>query len=90
MISQVQRSAVSVSSNIAYGLARVSSNDQAHFYAYACLMELLCQLTLRLDIDYMKENAYDSLSLTIDKVAVRFNALQKPAINKVLRQCFPA
>lgn len=82
--SQVQRSAVSVSSNIAEGSSRVSSKDQAHFYqtAYASLMELLCQLTLCVDIGYLAETEYDSLRNTIDKVAFKLNALRKSALNK--------
>ncbi|MDD2229247.1 MAG: four helix bundle protein [Candidatus Cloacimonetes bacterium] len=48
LTSQIQRAAVSVSSNIAEGASRKGYKDQAHFYqiAYASLMEVLCQLIL--------------------------------------------
>jgi len=92
LISQIQRSAVSVSSNIAEGSSRVSCKDQAHFYqtAYASLMELLCQMTLCIDINYLTENEYKTIRDKIDKVAYRLNALRKAALqneqNKTTRK----
>jgi four helix bundle protein len=87
LISQIQRSAVSVSSNIAEGSARVINKDQAHFYqtAYASLMELLCQLTLCVDVGYLKESDYELLRSTINKIAFKLNALRRSALNKIQR-----
>lgn len=88
IISQMQRSAVSVSSNIAEGSSRASSKDQAHFYqtAYASLMELLCQITLCLDLEYIEEKPYLETRTIIDNVAYQLNQLRTTALNKPVQQ----
>lgn len=82
LVSQIQRAAVSVSSNIAEGASRTSGKDQGHFYqtAYSSLMEVLCQLTLCLDLDYISESSYRSSRAMIDQVSyqLRAAAIRKP------------
>jgi four helix bundle protein len=53
--SQIRRAAVSVSSNIAEGSGRTSSVEQRQFYrmAYSSLMEVLSQIILCNDLDYI-------------------------------------
>lgn len=84
LVSQIQRAAVSVSSNIAEGASRVSSKDQGHFYqtAYASLMEILCQLTLCLDLGYITESIYQSTREKIDMVSFQINQLRSAALSK--------
>lgn len=84
LISQIQRAAVSVSSNIAEGASRTSSKDQGHFYqtAYASLMEVLCQLTLCLDLDYIQSSSYQSSRVMIGQVSYQLNQLRSAALNK--------
>jgi four helix bundle protein len=57
LASQIQRAIISVGSNIAEGSSRTSNKDQGHFYqtAYASLMEVLCQLTLCLDLGFIRK-----------------------------------
>ncbi len=82
--SQIQRAAVSVSSNIAEGASRTGTKDQGHFYqtAYASLMEVLCQLTLCLDLEYISEAVYQTAREKIDVVAYQLNQLRTAALNK--------
>ena len=84
MSSQIQRAAVSVSSNIAEGASRTGTKDQGHFYqtAYASLMEVLCQLTLCLDLEYLSEAVYQTAREKIDVVAYQLNQLRTAALNK--------
>ena len=84
LISQIQRATVSVSSNIAEGASRQSSKDQGHFYqtAYASLMEVLCQLTLCLDLEYINEINYNSIRDSINMIAYQLSQLRNAAINK--------
>lgn len=84
LVSQIQRAAVSVSSNIAEGASRVSSKDQGHFYqtAYASLMEVLCQLTLCLDLGFIDDEAYVSTRAKVDLVAYQLNQLRSAALSK--------
>lgn len=55
--SQVQRSAVSIPSNIAEGYARISKRDQNHFYriSFASARELETQLEIAKRLGYISE-----------------------------------
>lgn len=82
--SQIQRAAVSVSSNIAEGSSRISYKDQGHFYqtAYASLMEVLCQLILCLDLGFITESQYNKTRESIDMISYQINQLRNAALNK--------
>jgi len=82
--SQMQRAVVSVSSNIAEGASRTGKKEQGHFYqtAYASLMEVLCQLILCLDLEYINESSYYNIRELIDKVSYQINQLRNAALNK--------
>ncbi len=56
LTSQINRSAVSVASNIAEGSGRTSYKDQAHFTetAYGSLMEMACQIEITIVNDLNK------------------------------------
>ncbi|MCH8534611.1 MAG: four helix bundle protein [Flavobacteriaceae bacterium] len=58
LTSQVRRAAISVPSNIAEASGRKSMKDQAKFYgySYSSLMELLNQMIIAVDLDYLEEN----------------------------------
>jgi len=55
--SQIQRSAVSIPSNIAEGYARISKRDQSHFYriSFASARELETQLEIAKRLGYISE-----------------------------------
>ena len=57
LISQMQRAAVSIPSNIAEGFKRNSRNDSVHFYniAEASLEDLKYQLLLAKDLKYIRK-----------------------------------
>ena len=84
LCNQVQRAVVSVSSNIAEGASRSGNKDQGHFYqtAYASLMEVLCQLTLCLDLGFINDEAYTSTRAKVDLVAYQLNQLRSAALSK--------
>lgn len=54
---QLRRAVVSVPSNIAEGMSRLSLKEQYHYVeiSYGSLMEVLCQLTLANDLEYITE-----------------------------------
>ena len=54
---QLRRAVVSVPSNIAEGMSRISDKEKVHFLeiSYGSLMEVLCQLTLANDLEYISE-----------------------------------
>ena len=83
LINQMRRASVSVSSNIAVGSSRTSKKDQAHFYqiAYSSLMELLNQVIISRDLEFLNENHETQIRNSIGKVSNKLNALRKSRIN---------
>ena len=79
IVSQMRRSAISISSNIAEGSSRSTVKDQAHFYniAYSSAIELLNQLILSLDLAFIQDESYHALRLNIEQITNQINALQK-------------
>jgi four helix bundle protein len=79
LISQLQRSAMSIGANIAEGSARKSKNDRARFYqiAFSSLMETLNHLILATQLTYLQENDYLELRIQIDEVARLLNGLYR-------------
>ena len=82
--NQMRRAAISVSSNIAEGTSRVSNKDQAHFYqiAYSSLMELLNQIIISNDLEFLSNETEQEMRQQIEKVANKINALRKSRLNK--------
>jgi four helix bundle protein len=79
LVSQIQRSAVSVASNIAEGNSRVSLKDKAHFFhiAYSSLMETLSHLNVSLDLAFIEEDKYCELRESIRELSNKLNSLYK-------------
>jgi four helix bundle protein len=63
LTSQIRRAAVSVSSNIAEGQGRLTSGEFSHFLGQArgSLLELDTQLAIALDLNYLKQDRYETL-----------------------------
>jgi four helix bundle protein len=63
LTSQMQRAAVSITSNIAEGFSRNSYSDKTHFYtmAHGSLTELQNQLYIAKDVGYINEIVFESL-----------------------------
>ena len=68
---QMRRAVVSVTSNIAEGSGRQSLKDQAHFLelSYGSLMEVMSQLDLALDLNFIDNENYNRLELLIEEEA---------------------
>ena len=79
LISQMRRSVISISSNIAEGSSRKSPKDQKHFYtmSYSSAMELLNQLILSLDLKFINNGIYKEIREQIEYITNQLNALQK-------------
>ena len=58
MCDQLRRAAVSIPSNIAEGMGRVSNKDRSHFVeiAYGSLMETECQLEIAQKLGYISSD----------------------------------
>lgn len=87
--NQLRRAAISVSSNIAEGSTRWSKRDQARFYeiAFGSLIEILNQLILSTDLNFLNENKLISFREKIDNLGRMLNALYqstKPLANTIV------
>lgn len=85
LVSQMRRAIISVSSNIAEGSSRTSLKDQAHFYqiSYSSLMELLSQLIVSHDLNYINNEKYLDLRNTIQGISFKVNSLRKAALKRI-------
>jgi four helix bundle protein len=78
LISQINRAAISVASNLAEGSGRMSRKDQAHFtqLAYGSLMEVACQLEIATELHFLPEEDFQRLSTLIKTIADKLSALR--------------
>ena len=83
LISQINRSSRSISTNLAEGSGRASNFDQAHFtnMSYATGLETIDHLNTALDMEYIDEKKYTELRIKLDAILNKLNALYKYQIN---------
>jgi len=83
IISQMRRCSISIASNIAEGSGRQSLKEKARFteIAYASALELLNQLMISLDLEYLKEENYIELRKEIEEITFMLDALRKSQVN---------
>ena len=83
--NQLRRAAVSIPSNIAEGMGRMSVKERIHFLeiSYASMMEVTCQLDISYSLGYISETELmnaESLAATLTKV---MSGLRKSLENKI-------
>lgn len=71
LCDQLHRAIISVPSNIAEGLGRVSTKEQIHFLeiAYGSLREVDCQLDIAKDLGYISDEELQNVEKQLEKVA---------------------
>ena len=76
--SQIQRSAISIASNIAEGSSRTSLKEQLRFteIAYSSLLELYCQLLIAKDIGYLNELSVEPIQDKFRYISNKLGALR--------------
>lgn len=77
LCDQLQRTAVSISSNIAEGAARSSDAEFTHFldYALGSAFEVETQLLIAKNIGYMDETQYEELLSKLASIERQLNGL---------------
>ncbi len=83
LISQLRRASISVASNIAEGTSRATRKDKAHFstIAFSSLMEVLNQIIIAKELNYISDKDYELLRKQIEKVSNKLNALRNSQLN---------
>lgn len=71
LCSQLRRSSISITSNIAEGVNRFSVKDKSHFIeiAYGSLMEVSSQMEIAEELDYITTNDRQNMDQLIEEVA---------------------
>lgn len=78
LINQLRRASISVASNLAEGTSRKTPKDKAYFtqIAYSSLMEVLNQLIIASDLEYLSIADLRQYGTRIDELANKINALR--------------
>ena len=78
LVSQLRRASVSICSNIAEGTSRISDKDKAHFISmsYSSTMEVLNQLILSYELEYISESNYLNCRNQINSITNKLNSLR--------------
>lgn len=79
LVSQMNRAAVSIPSNIAEGVSRHSRKEQINFVniAYASLMELICQVNIACRLGYIDESQKSDFYAKAKNLAIKMNNFTK-------------
>ena len=85
LTSQMRRCSISIASNLAEGSGRSSMKDKARFseIAYSSSLELLNQLILSHDFEYVDENQYILIREKITEVNMLIDGLHKSQISSI-------
>ena len=78
LCDQIRRAVISITSNIAEGMNRMSDKEKAHFIgvAYASMMEVDSQLEVSVELGYLTSELYNTLEEKIDCIARQLSALR--------------
>ena len=86
LTAQIRRAVVSITSNIAEGSSRISGKEQARFseISFGSLLEVLNQLIVAVELNYMKETELNNLRPLIEEIANKLNSLRKYQLTRKL------
>ena len=82
LCDQLRRAVVSVPSNIAEGLGRISNKEQVRFIeiSYGSLMETYCQLSIAKRRHYISEETFRNVAESVESIARPLSGLRKTLV----------
>ena len=92
LCNQMRRAVVSVPSNIAEGMGRLSDKDQAHFLnmSYGSLMEVYAQADIAHDLKYIDDEMFNELEERVDSISKMIQSMcyirKNPSPNRLVAQ----
>ena len=83
LCDQLRRAVISVPSNIAEGMSRISAKEKAHFIeiAYGSLLETLCQLEISQELGYITETDLKAIQEETEKIAIKLSKFRKSILH---------
>lgn len=90
LVSQIRRSAVSVSANIAEGTTRQTAKDQAYFttVSFSSLMELFNHMILSSDLGYISDDELTGYRQQIQQLSVKLSNLKASQVKRISKLGF--
>ena len=84
LCDQLRRAAISIPSNIAEGMGRVSMKEQLHFieFAFGSLNEVMCQLELAYELHFIDSNQLSAAEEQVKAIAQMLSGLRKSKNSK--------
>ena len=84
LCDQIRRAAISIPSNIAEGLGRFAIKERIHFLdiAYGSLTEVLCQLEISHDNNYITDDEFNQIEALASRVSMTLYGLKKSLTEK--------
>ena len=92
LCGQMRRAVVSVPSNLAEGMGRLSDKDQAHFLnmSYGSLMEVYAQADIAHDLKYIDDEMFNQLEEQVDSISKMVQSMcyirKNPSPNRLVAQ----
>ncbi len=85
LCDQIRRAAVSITSNIAEGMGRVSEKDKLHFieFAFGSLYETMSQIEIALDLEYITQEEYNDVENQVTQIARMLSGLRKTYLGRI-------
>ena len=82
LCDQLRRSVISIPSNIAEGMGRMAEKEQGHFIniAFGSLMEVLAQIEIAKDLDYITNEEYKQVESLVDEIGKMLSSLRAKRI----------
>ena len=86
LCNQIRRAAISVTSNIAEGVSRISNKEKIHFLeiAYASMMEVDSQLDVSIELGYITTDQYKIIENLIVEISKQLSSLRTKYQEKYL------
>ena len=71
LCNQIRRAAMSIPSNIAEGVSRISDKEKAHYIeiSYGSLMEVLCQMEISKELGYLTESQFENVEVMTERLS---------------------
>lgn len=88
LANQLQRAAVSITSNIAEAMGRYSDKDKLHFleFSYGSLLETMSQIEVSFDLGYINSNQINEVEQRVIEICKMLSGLRKTYSNRLPRK----